>query len=139
MHIMSFRSLMQTSAVSRSEISKVHTELLQGVEDFLIELQARQEQQRIEEEEAARLKKIREEQVSYMDRHFSVEVKFSVASSIVFILTMSYVSSIPTRTVVSKILISSNWQIDDIFILRQLFGLELRIHISTRGISLLVN
>ena len=78
MHIMSFRSLMQTSAVSRSEISKVHTELLQGVEDFLIELQARQEQQRIEEEEAARLKKIREEQVSYMDRHFSVEVKFSV-------------------------------------------------------------
>ena len=53
----------QASAVSRSEISRVHTELLQGVEDFLVELQARQEQQRIEEEEAAKMKKIREEQV----------------------------------------------------------------------------
>ena len=53
----------QTSAVSRSEINQVHDELFQGVEDFLTELQARQEQQSIEEEEAAKMKKLREEQV----------------------------------------------------------------------------
>ena len=53
----------QTSAVSRSEINQVHNELFHGVEDFLTELQARQEQQRIEEEEAAKMKKLREEQV----------------------------------------------------------------------------
>ena len=53
----------QSSTLSRSEINQVHDELFRGVEDFLTELQARQEQQRIEEEEAAKMKKLREEQV----------------------------------------------------------------------------
>ena len=40
-------------------------------------------------------------------------------------IVLKYVSSIPTRTVVSN---CHHWQFDDT--LRQLFGLELRMHIS---------
>ena len=44
-------------------MKKVHSGLAKAMEDFLVELKSRQEQQRVEEEEAAKMKKIREEQV----------------------------------------------------------------------------
>ena len=49
--------------ISRAEIDKVHNDLVQSTEQLLVALKARQEQQRIEEEEAERLRKLREEQV----------------------------------------------------------------------------
>ncbi len=55
---------MQDGPVSRDEIEKTYGELFHLAEEFLKELQQRQEQQRIEEEEAAKLKKLREEQAS---------------------------------------------------------------------------
>ncbi len=53
----------QTSVVSRAEIDKAHNGLLTSVEEFLQELKSRHEQQRVEEEEAARVRKLRQDQV----------------------------------------------------------------------------
>lgn len=49
--------------VSQSAIDQAYNDLLQQTEQFLLELQSRQEQQRIEEEEAERMRKVKEEQV----------------------------------------------------------------------------
>ena len=49
--------------VSQAAIYQAYDELLQQTEKFLVELQSRQEQQRIEEEEAEKMRKIKEEQV----------------------------------------------------------------------------
>lgn len=49
--------------VSQAAIDQAYDELLQQTEKFLVELQSRQEQQRIEEEEAEKMRKIKEEQV----------------------------------------------------------------------------
>ena len=49
--------------MSEAEISSAYKELMNGIEEFLNELRSRQEQQRIEEEEAAMMRKIKEEQV----------------------------------------------------------------------------
>ena len=49
--------------MSEAEISSAYKELMNRIEDFLNELKSRQEQQRIEEEEAAKMRKIKEEQV----------------------------------------------------------------------------
>ena len=56
-------SLPQGSVVSQAAIDQAYDELLQQTEKFLVELQSRQEQQRIEEEEAEKMRKIKEEQV----------------------------------------------------------------------------
>ena len=61
---------LQGGVISRAEIDKVHSDLIQSVEEFLLELMSRQEQQRIEEEEAAKLKKYRQEQVGLMTLHW---------------------------------------------------------------------
>ncbi len=53
----------QTTIVTRAEVDKAHNDLLQSVEDFLQELKSRQEQQRVEEEEAAKIKKLKQQQV----------------------------------------------------------------------------
>ena len=53
----------QGSVVSQSAIDQAYNDLLQQTEQFLLELQSRQEQQRIEEEEAERMRKVKEEQV----------------------------------------------------------------------------
>ena len=49
--------------ITQSAIDQAYNDLLQQTEQFLVELQSRQEQQRIEEEEAEKLRKIKEEQV----------------------------------------------------------------------------
>ena len=49
--------------MSEAEISGAYKELMNRIEEFLNELKSRQEQQRIEEEEAAMMRKIKEEQV----------------------------------------------------------------------------
>ena len=49
--------------ISQAEVDKVYNELFREMEAFLTELNSRQEQQRIEEEEAAKLKKLKKEQV----------------------------------------------------------------------------
>ena len=49
--------------VSQSAIDQAYNDLLQQTEQFLLELQSRQEQQRIEEEEAEKMRKVKEEQV----------------------------------------------------------------------------
>ena len=49
--------------MSEAEISGAYKELMNRIEEFLNELRSRQEQQRIEEEEAAMMRKIKEEQV----------------------------------------------------------------------------
>ena len=49
--------------MSQSAIDQAYNDLLQQTEQFLMELQSRQEQQRVEEEEAEKLRKIKEEQV----------------------------------------------------------------------------
>ena len=41
----------------------MYDDLFQQTEEFLVELHSRQEKQRIEEEESAKLKKLREEEV----------------------------------------------------------------------------
>ena len=53
----------QGSVMSQSAIDQAYNDLLQQTEQFLMELQSRQEQQRVEEEEAEKLRKIKEEQV----------------------------------------------------------------------------
>ena len=53
----------QCSVVSRVEIDKAYSDLLHSVEEFLVELRSRQEQQRIKDEEEEKLRKIREEEV----------------------------------------------------------------------------
>ena len=40
----------------------MYSDLFKQMEDFIVELHSRQEQQRVEEEEAAQMKKLREEQ-----------------------------------------------------------------------------
>ena len=55
--------LLQSTVVPRAEIDRAYDSLFHEAESFLTELRSRQEQQRIEEEEAAKLKKLREEQV----------------------------------------------------------------------------
>lgn len=57
---------MQTTVVSQAEIDKGYNELLNSTEEFLNELKSRQEQQRIEEEEAEKMRKIKAEQVSLL-------------------------------------------------------------------------
>ena len=59
----------QGSVITQSAIDQAYNDLLQQTEQFLVELQSRQEQQRIEEEEAEKLRKIKEEQVR-MCEHF---------------------------------------------------------------------
>ena len=54
---------LQEVAPSRAEIDTAYDTLFHQLEDFTAELLSRQEQQRIEEEEAAKLKKLRAEQV----------------------------------------------------------------------------
>ena len=49
--------------MSKAEISGAYKELMNRIEEFLNELRSRQEQQRIEEEEAAMMRNIKEEQV----------------------------------------------------------------------------
>ena len=49
--------------MSEAEISGAYKELMNRIEEFLNELRSRQEQQRIEEEEAAMMRKLKEEQV----------------------------------------------------------------------------
>ena len=49
--------------ISQAAIDQAYNGLLQQTEQFLLELQSRQEQQRIEEEEAEKMRKIKEEQV----------------------------------------------------------------------------
>ena len=44
-------------------MNATYSGLSKAMEDFLVELKSRHEQQRVEEEEAAKIKKIREEQV----------------------------------------------------------------------------
>lgn len=56
-------SVPQTSLIPEAEMKKTHSGLAKAMEDFLVELKSRQEQQRVEDEEAAKMKKIREEQV----------------------------------------------------------------------------
>ena len=55
--------LHQSSVVGATEIDGTYREILQRFEELLVELKFRQEQQRIEEEEVEKLRKIREEQV----------------------------------------------------------------------------
>ena len=55
--------LHQSSVVGATEIDGTYKEILQRFEELLVELKFRQEQQRIEEEEVEKLRKIREEQV----------------------------------------------------------------------------
>lgn len=55
---------MQTTVIPRAEIDQAYDSLFHEVEEFLTELRSRQEQQRIEEEEEAKLRKLREEQAS---------------------------------------------------------------------------
>ena len=52
--------------VPQAEIDKGYNGLLNSTEEFLNELKSRQEQQRIEEEEADKMRKIKEEQVSLL-------------------------------------------------------------------------
>ena len=54
----------QGSVISQSTIDQAYNELLRQTEEFLVELKSRQEQQRVEEEEAEKMRKIKEEQVS---------------------------------------------------------------------------
>ena len=56
-------SVPQGSVVSQSVIDQAYNELLRQTEEFLVELHSRQEQQRIEEEEAEKMRKIKEGQV----------------------------------------------------------------------------
>lgn len=49
---------------SRAEIETAYDDLFNQTEQFMTELCSRQEQQRIEEHEAAKLKKLKEEQVT---------------------------------------------------------------------------
>ncbi len=49
--------------LSRSDIDKMYDELFKQTEGFITELHSRQEQQKVEEEEAARMKKLRQGQV----------------------------------------------------------------------------
>ena len=51
--------------MSRAEIDVVYSGLFSQTEEFMTELCSRREQQRIEEEEAAKLKKLKEERVRY--------------------------------------------------------------------------
>ena len=53
----------QCSVVSGVEIDRAYSDLLHSVEEFLVELRSRQEQQRIKDEEEEKLRKIREEEV----------------------------------------------------------------------------
>ena len=57
--------MQQDGPVSREEIDKTYDKLFLVADQFLKELHQRQEQQRTEEEEAAKLKKLREEQVRW--------------------------------------------------------------------------
>ena len=49
--------------MSEAEISGAYKELMNRIEEFLNELRSCQEQQRIEEEEAVMMRKLKEEQV----------------------------------------------------------------------------
>ena len=69
----------QGTVVTQATIDGEYNKLLQQTEEFLVELQSRHEQQRVEEEEAEKMRKIKEEQVRAGDR-FSV---VSVMSSLV--------------------------------------------------------
>ena len=53
----------QCSVVNRVEIDRAYSDLLHSVEEFLVELRSRQEEQRIKDEEEEKLRKIREEEV----------------------------------------------------------------------------
>ena len=55
--------------LSQKGIEEAHERLVLTTEEFLKELKSRQEQQRIEEEEMEKLKKIREEQVRMHCHH----------------------------------------------------------------------
>ena len=61
----------QGTVVTQATIDGEYNKLLQQTEEFLVELQSRHEQQRVEEEEAEKMRKIKEEQVKTGDR-FSV-------------------------------------------------------------------
>jgi len=53
----------QCSVVGGAEINRAYNDLLHSVEEFLVELRSRQEQQRIKDEEEEKLRKMREEEV----------------------------------------------------------------------------
>lgn len=61
--------LPQASNIPEAEMTATYSGLSKAMEDFLVELKSRHEQQRVEEEEAAKIKKIREEQVHIVRCH----------------------------------------------------------------------
>lgn len=56
--------LLQSTVILRAEIDRDYNHLFHETEEFLTELHSRQEQQRMQEEEASKLKKLREEEAS---------------------------------------------------------------------------
>lgn len=55
--------ILQSGVLGVADISAGYNSLVSATEEFLRELNSRQEQQRIKEEEAERVRKIKEEQV----------------------------------------------------------------------------
>lgn len=70
----------QGTVVTQATIDGEYNKLLQQTEEFLVELQSRHEQQRVEEEEAEKMRKIKEEQVRTGDLFSVVSVMSSLVS-----------------------------------------------------------